>query len=245
MSNDRPLILISPAVTSDPDQLWPRPERIYLNCGYYRAVTAAGGLPLVLPPVGECGAEQAAELCHGLLLSGGGDLMPCWYGQQPHWQLGEVCPERDRLEIALVRAMVARGKPVLGICRGMQVLNVALGGDIHQDIASDARYFVQHRQRAKGHVGTHDLQIAAGSVLFRLSGEERQVVNSFHHQAVDRLAAGLRPVAWSADGLVEAVEDEQRLLLAVQWHPERMAEHHILSQRLFVWLCEQARAAGG
>ncbi len=211
---------------------------------YIRAVLAAGGAPVVLPPAGEEVAEAALAALHGLLLTGGPDIDPARYGETAvHPAVYGVNPERDAAEIALVHGALARDLPVLGICRGLQVLNVALGGTLYQDVPDLHPAHVQHRQEAAPSEPHHDIRLAPGSCLAAVHGAERVAANSFHHQAVREVAPGLRPVAWSPEGLVEGLESPaHRFVVGVQWHPEVMFEAYAEHRRPFDALVEQAAA---
>ncbi|NLN16152.1 MAG: gamma-glutamyl-gamma-aminobutyrate hydrolase family protein, partial [Firmicutes bacterium] len=155
----------------------------------------------------------------GLIIPGGGDLDPVYYGQDPQRDLGVVEPDRDRLEMGLLKGAIARGIPILGICRGCQLLSVAAGGDLIQDLGEG---YHQHRQKAPLSHPSHQINIKAGSLLERLLGPGPLRVNSYHHQGIGRVGS-LRPVAWSNDGLIEAIEGEG-FILGVQWHPEWLVE---------------------
>jgi putative glutamine amidotransferase len=194
---------------------------------YVEGVAGAGGAPVVLPPVGE---ESAAEaLIHsldGLLLSGGSDLDPSYYGEKPVSELGVTLPERDAFEMALVGLALRRGMPVFGICRGMQVLNVALGGTLYQDLPSQWEQDpLKHRQDTPKWQPTHEVRVSEGSYIAEVMGRESVKVNSYHHQGIRDLAEGLVVTGRSLDGVIEAVEAEdlsERWLLGVQWHAEAM-----------------------
>jgi putative glutamine amidotransferase len=194
---------------------------------YVEGVAGAGGAPVVLPPVGE---ESAAEaLIHsldGLLLSGGSDLNPSYYGEKPVSELGVTLPERDAFEMALVGLALRRGMPVFGICRGMQVLNVALGGTLYQDLPSQWEQDpLKHRQDTPKWQPTHEVRVSEGSYIAEVMGRESVKVNSYHHQGIRDLAEGLVVTGRSSDGVIEAVEAEdlsERWLLGVQWHAEAM-----------------------
>lgn len=177
---------------------------------YIRAVRALGGLPVP-------GYAPAPDpTCDGLLLCGGGDIEPSRYGQD---MAGSFPPDlpRDEAEFALIAAFRAAGKPIFGICRGMQILNVAFGGDMIQHLPAGCRPFHCGREDR-----VHAVRAAEGSLLFHLYGK-LFAVNSFHHQAVDRLGEGLIPTAWSESGVVEALEHTSLPILGVQYHPERMS----------------------
>jgi putative glutamine amidotransferase len=194
-----------------------------LGITYVRAIEAAGGIPVVMPPLALADVAPLVDRLDGMLLSGGPDLAPDAYDAQPHRELGPVEPTLDAFEYGVIRAALHRGLPILGICRGAQALNVACGGTLHQhlpDVVGDA---VAHRQSEDGRHPTHAIQTVRGTRLAGLLGVTRLAVNSFHHQAVDRLGAGLRACAHSTDGTVEAIEDPSRpFVLAVQWHAETL-----------------------
>jgi putative glutamine amidotransferase len=196
----------------------PRLPEMALGMTYLRAIERAGGLPVVLPPVDLDAVEELLDRLDGICLSGGPDLDPVNYGaRERHAELGETEPTIDAFELALARAAEARGLPVLGVCRGAQALNVARGGTLHQHIDG-------HRQSELATVPTQQLAVEPRSRLASLTGAQ-VAVNSFHHQAVDVLGAGLRVVARAADGTVEAIEDRTRtLVLGVQWHAETLIE---------------------
>jgi putative glutamine amidotransferase len=202
------------------------PPRSELTLGerYLEAVRAAGGLPVILAPVRTGTVDSLLERLDALCLSGGPDLDPAHYGAAEHPQLGPAEPELDRFELALARRAVASGVPVLAICRGMQVLNVARGGTLHQhlpDLGGD----VEHRQGAPGREATHEVTLAAGSRVAELAKGLRLLVNSFHHQAIDLVARGLRVVGRAGDGTIEAVEGGgSGFVVGVQWHAELLVE---------------------
>jgi gamma-glutamyl-gamma-aminobutyrate hydrolase PuuD len=208
---------------------------------YVWSVTRAGGAPVLLPnTASESPIAAAVEAAGGLVLSGGGDVEPSLYGQQACAATCGVDPSRDATEALAIELARKRGLPILAICRGIQVLNVALGGTLIQDIptqhaAPEGCDLVVHSGR------DHEVRIAPGSLLDRLWGRETATVNSTHHQAISRLAEGLRPTAWAPDGIIEAAElagvDN---VLAVQFHPEKYADREQDMLRLFGWLVEKA-----
>jgi putative glutamine amidotransferase len=199
-----------------------------LGMTYLKAIEAAGGMPVVLPPLGD--AEAFLDRLDGVVLSGGPDLDPGAYGAADrHAELGPTEPDLDAFELALARAADERGVPILGICRGAQALNVARGGTLHQHVPA-------HRQTEPATATTHTVHVEEGSRLATLVGVRPLRVNSFHHQAVDVLGHGLRAVARAADGTVEAVEAPgPRLVLGVQWHAEGLVHqprHRVLFEAI-------------
>ena len=217
--------------------------------GYYKSVVAAGGVPVIIPPVSDPGVILNT-LCRldGLILSGGGDHNPLWVGEQPSPKLGDVCGERDLPELLITQLAYNRQLPILGICRGIQTLAVALGGHVAQDIGDIQE--VKHSQSADRTTPTHTVTIEQDSTLYRLYQESslpssfegtggKLFVNSFHHQAVSDAGPKFRVVARATDGIIEAIESaEHKSILGVQWHPECLAD----GLPLFRWLVGEARS---
>ena len=236
----RPLIGLTTSVTFGAS-----PERAYVNTAYVRAVQRAGGVPVLLPPqLDESGRAELWTRLDALVLSGGGDIDPARFGEPPHVKVYEVSVERDALELGLTRRALDDGVPLLAICRGIQVLNVALGGTLYQDIPSDPGSPIDHSQKAPRHEPTHRVKVMGeGTRLGAVVGAVELEVNSFHHQAIKRLGAGLRDVAWAEDGIIEGVEmgGEHPFVLGVQWHPEDLVEHDAAARALFTAVVEAAR----
>lgn len=206
---------------------------------YVEAVERAGGVPLLLPPVPQHAARYL-ELVDGLVLAGGGDLDPDTYGGARHATIYNLDTRRDALELALARRIVELGVPLLAVCRGLQVLNVALGGTLIEHLPDAVGDSVAHRAPPRDPV-PHPVRIAPGSLLARTAGATEMAPLSWHHQAVRELAPGLRAVAHAPDGTVEAVEAPRHpWLLAVQWHPELTAASDPAQQRLFDALVAKA-----
>lgn len=189
------------------------------------SITAAGGIPFVLPNLVEEGQiTQITEQIDGLLVTGGGDIDPTLFAEEPHRNLGTINPERDIFEVSLIKKMMAAGKPVLGICRGCQILNIAAGGDMYQDIyTQNDKELFQHSQRAPRWYASHYVKVEAGSLLANVVGHTEFKVNSFHHQTVREMAPGFTITARANDGVIEAFESKQHpFVMGVQWHPECM-----------------------
>jgi putative glutamine amidotransferase len=201
----------------------PPSHEMALGLKYLKALEAAGAIPIVTPPLDPELALSLLDRVDGVCLSGGPDLEPSAYGSDPHPATGPVESELDDFELALTRAADARGLPILAICRGMQLLNVARGGSLHQHLPELVSGEIDHRQTAPGIQPTHDVQLHRHSRVADVLRIDRAEVNSFHHQAVDRLGHGLVVAGWAADGTVEAIEATDReFVLGVQWHAESL-----------------------
>jgi len=223
------------------------PERAYTNAAYIRALQEAGAVPVLLPPQLAGAARDALwSRLDALMLTGGGDVDPARYGQPPHPTVYEVSAARDDLEIDLTGRALAEGVPLLAICRGIQVLNVALGGTLVQDIASTTGSLIQHSQKDKRHVPTHAVKIEPGSDLAAILGCPALEVNSLHHQSIDRPGQGLRIVAHAPDGVAEGAEvPAHPFAVGVQWHPEELVGHDATARHLFDALVDAARCHTG
>lgn len=227
---ERPLIGVTTSEIRRKDAVKRTPQgepaqvELALGVEYVRAIEAAGGLPVVLPAIDEENAEPLIDQLSGLCLSGGPDLGPDLYGARPHPALGPTEPYVDRFELAAAGRAWERGLPLLAICRGTQALNVARGGTLVQHLPEAAGAYLRHRQSEPADLTTHAVRIQRGTALAGLIGEEELEVNSFHHQAIDRLGEGLRVAARAPDGVVEGVDAPGRpFMVGVQWHAECLA----------------------
>ncbi|MBQ8155414.1 MAG: membrane dipeptidase [Prevotella sp.] len=209
-----------------------------LSHGYFQSVVAAGGVPMIIPPVEDANTlVNTLDRIDALILSGGGDINPLFGGDEPSPRLRGINQKRDLPELMITRLAYNRQIPILGICRGIQALAVALGGKVAQDISIQAN--VKHSQDADRAEQTHSIKIAEDSILHSLYGEEKIYVNSFHHQAVKDTGDKFRVVAKSSDGIIEAMESsEYKSIIGVQWHPECLED----GMPLFRWLVEEAKA---
>jgi putative glutamine amidotransferase len=225
-------------------------RRYALSNTYVNAVRAAGGIPVVLPP-GEDDLQAVLDTVDGLIFSGGSDLDPVLYGDMDvHETTYGIDPERDTFELALLNLAFAQDKPFLGICRGIQTMNVALGGTLIQDVPSAVGTAVEHRQQTLGKTITetgHTATIADASILAGIMGGTDVEVNSYHHQAVGVPATGVEVIATSADDVIEAIVAPARhFALGVQWHPEMLAAsraEHLALFRALVAACQPAAVA--
>ena len=237
----RPLIALTGVPIVAGGVLGWRQGAVACTTAYLEALQRAGADPVIVPPVALDEAEAGVRLGRfdGLLLVGGGDIDPACYGQEPRPEVDHISAARDEFEIPLVRSAIDRGLPTLCICRGVQVLNVALGGTLHQHI-SDREDLVDHRN-ADGSDGVlHEVRVQPGSRVMKAMGAEQARTFSHHHQALDELGAGLVPVGWAEDGLVEAVELDEGWILGLQWHAEATAAADPTQQAVFDALVREA-----
>lgn len=243
-----PLIGVTMSITPDGDRE-ETPPQAWLNNAYLRAVQEAGGVPVLLPSrLDDRSLDALWSRLDGLLLTGGGDVDPARFtAEARHPTVDLVSESRDRLEIEVTERAVHDRRPLLAICRGIQVLNVALGGSLHQDIAAETGSTIAHSQTAPRHQATHAVKVMGeGTRLGETLGRSEVDVNSMHHQAIKRLGRGLRDVAWAPDGIVEGIElapDTPGFVLGVQWHPEELVAHDPAARNLFRALVTSAEAA--
>jgi putative glutamine amidotransferase len=212
---------------------WTEPAA-FIPLAYVRAVERAGGRPLLVPPVEE-GVDETLDVLDGIIFSGGGDLDPETYGAEAHPETNQVSPERDDAELALLQAALGRDMPVLAVCRGSQVLNVARGGDLVQHLPEIVGHDRHRHEEAV--MADHEVRVGSDSRLGSILGD-RAPVKSSHHQGFGRIGEGLHESAWAEDGTIEAVEDpSHRFALGVLWHPEEGDDYS-----LFAALVEEAAA---
>jgi putative glutamine amidotransferase len=200
----------------------PTPHEYALAISYVRAIELAGGLPVIMPPLGEVELEPLLDRIDGLCLPGGPDLDPATYGAEPHPRLGPIDSDIDRFELHVTRCVDELELPILAVCRGAQALNVARGGTLIQHLP-DLDGNVVHRQQAPGIETSHSVSVEPASLLSDVLGATELEVNSFHHQGIERLGRGLRASAHAPDGTIEGLEAEDReFCLGVQWHAETL-----------------------
>jgi putative glutamine amidotransferase len=213
-----------------------------MNMNYIHSLVRAGGAPVVLPCVADREAVRASvEAADGILLTGGGDIVSLAYGEEPHPKSSYQDPARDEMEFEVVRLALEAGKPILGICRGIQVLNVAMGGSLIQDVPSQVPDVLQHYSLALDTVLVHTIDIEPGSLLARVLGSTSMAVNSFHHQAAKRVGEGLRVNSLARDGVIEGLEAvDGRPILGVQFHPEECTAAYPQFRPLFDWIVREA-----
>ena len=218
----------------------------FLRARYIRAVEELGGIPLILPVVAEPSARRRLlDRVDGLLITGSGpDLPPHLYGERQHYKFPLVSERRADFELELVHQARKRDLPLLGICGGMQTVNVACGGSLYQDIPAQVPGALDHRQKSKAVQVAHSVTVAPTSLLNKVVIQSKLMVNSSHHQSVKTVAPSLKASAVAPDGIIEAIESPpHRFLLAIQWHPEFLFERHAAHRRLFEALLRAASRA--
>ena len=217
-------------------------KRLSIPQDYIFAVLDAGGTPVVIPPMeDEAQLRDALDRCDGLLLSGGDDVCPTLYGEEILPICGDLTHERDHSEPILIRHAIEHGLPILGICRGMQILNATLGGTLYQDLAEQYGKAILHPRHDIPGGDAHSMRYVSGTMLHEIMGLDESTVNSRHHQAVKKLAPGMKANAIAPDGLIEGMEAEDgRPILAVQWHPETIQRRLPEQLNIFKWLVREA-----
>jgi len=219
-----------------------------MNQRYYLVAAAVGGVPWMIPLIEDLATlREIYDRLDGVLLAGGVDMNPATYGETRTPLCGAIDPARDQVELQLTRWAVAEGKPILGICRGLQVINVAMGGSLFQDVAAECDDAIKHDYFPtagwqRDHLA-HDVTLTQDARLEQALGARRIAVNSMHHQGIDRLGEGLRVAAIAPDGLIEGIESPHHpYLVAVQWHPESMAtDHSFRILKPFIEVCSNSR----
>lgn len=197
------------------------------------SIERAGGLPVILPLSKPIEAERYVDMIDALVLTGGSDVDPLLYHEEPSLKIGKIDPDRDTFEIALIEEAWRQKKPIFAICRGLQLLNVAFGGSLYQDLSDYPNLEVNHVQPTYWDYPTHSIEIQEDSWISRSLGS-KAVINSYHHQAIKGLADEFEAVAWSEDRIIEAIEskDKKQKVMAIQWHPEVLAEKYADSQQV-------------
>ena len=214
---------------------------------YVDAVLRSGATPLILPRFFDAAAiEAAVGAADGVLLTGGGDILALNYGEESHPASRYQDSVRDQMELEVLRRATGRGLPILGVCRGIQILNVSCGGTLFQDIPSQVSGSFQHYTHSVSPIAGQTVDVEPGTLLARLWGEGAATINSYHHQAIKKLGEGLRVNCRARDGVIEGAEaDDGRPILAVQFHPEELAGADARHQGLFDWLSQEASTRGG
>lgn len=212
-----------------------------LSNDYVQAVIQAGGIPVILPIGLDNDVEQIVDKIDGLVVTGGGDIDPTLFGEEPHPKLGTISPGRDSFEIAIIQKVLEADKPILAICRGIQILNIAVGGDMYQDIYTQIdNQLLQHSQKATRYHLAHFVKTTENSLLAEIIGEEQFKVNTYHHQAVRNVPEPFIVSGIASDGVIEAIESTaHKFVVGVQWHPEALAVNgNEPAKRIFTRLVE-------
>ncbi|WP_300368750.1 gamma-glutamyl-gamma-aminobutyrate hydrolase family protein [Brachyspira sp.] len=207
----------------------------FVNKSYIDSVSRADGIPFIMPIVeDEKIIKGMIENIDGIIMTGGVDVHPFRFNEEPMGKIGTISAERDEFDFKIIKYAVEMNKPIFGICRGIQVINVHFGGTLIQDIPTQRNTNILHDQTAELHVATHKIQVVKDSIIYDMLGENSEV-NSFHHQAIDKLAKDFKVTASAKDGIVEAIEYKKKdsFILGVQWHPELMSAKNIKMQNIF------------
>ncbi|NLY73552.1 MAG: gamma-glutamyl-gamma-aminobutyrate hydrolase family protein [Tissierellia bacterium] len=213
----------------------------FLDYAYVKAVVDAGGTPVMIPNIGEEYASEYIKKIDGLILSGGSDVTPFYYGEDPHKISGPFCRPRDVMERAIYLEARKAGIPILGICRGMQVIASFEGGSLIQDIPSQYETDLLHVLSGPPYAVEHLAKPVPGTLIAELLGEEEIIINSIHHQAVKKIPEGFTASMHARDGMIEAMENVSAKVLALQYHPERLQAEYKEFRKLFRWIVEEAR----
>ncbi|MEI0524818.1 gamma-glutamyl-gamma-aminobutyrate hydrolase family protein [Brachyspira murdochii] len=240
----KPIIGISGSILSnDNDGVFSGYERAYVNDDYVLSVSKAGGIPYIVPMI-DNDEDIKEQVLHvdGVLLSGGYDVDPIYWGEEIHSKLGRIFPRRDNHELKIVKYALEMKKPILGICRGCQIINVAFGGSLYQDLSLIDNCYIKHSQSAKPYEATHSMTTKEGSIIREIVGESVRV-NSFHHLAIKDLGKGLIATGYSKDGIVESIEymEDGNFVFGVQFHPEMMHAHYDFALDIFKKLVSKCK----
>ena len=240
---NKPIIGISTSVLIDKGGGFPGYERIYVNKDYVSSVISAGAVPLMIPmDATEENLRQTLELVDGMIFSGGHDIAPIRYGEEPHQKLQEICPGRDDFDFLLYRLAKERFLPILGICRGFQLMNVSEGGKLYQDLSLKNTESLKHSQGHGPSIPTHTVKVEPGSKFYEILGKEEIRVNSFHHQAVKTVSEKVAISGKALDDVVEAIELKNYPFgVGVQFHPEMLQAKEEDMKKIFAALVAAAK----
>lgn len=240
---NKPIIGISTSVLVDEGGGFPGYERIYVNKDYVSSVISAGAVPLMIPmDATEENLRQTLELVDGMIFSGGHDIAPIRYGEEPHQKLQEICPERDDFDFLLYRLAKEHSLPILGICRGFQLMNVSEGGKLYQDLSLKNTESLKHSQGHGPSIPTHTVKVEPGSKFYKILGKGEIRVNSFHHQAVKSTSENVAISGKALDNVVEAIELKNYPFgLGVQFHPEMLQAKEEDMKKIFAALVSAAK----
>lgn len=238
----KPLI----GITCDYDEINGQPS-FFLKKNYVSAVEDAGGIPILLCPVeSKAAISRFINLIDGLLISGGGfDIDPRFYGERPHPELGKTIPERTEFEFGLLKSAVKKKMPVLGICGGHQLINVYFGGALYQDVKSQHKGAMNHKQSIPSDKPYHDIKIYPSTKLSKIIGADSIMVNSTHHQSIKKAADKFKVSAVAEDGIIEAIEyDSKAFIIGIQWHPENLYRNEPRFKKIFIEFIRESKRFG-
>ena len=232
----KPIIGISGSILAiENDGAFSGYERAYVNDDYVLSVTKSGGIPFIIPIIdNDDDIKTQISYVDGVILSGGYDIDPIYWGEEISSKLERIFPRRDSNELKIIKYALEMKKPILGICRGLQIINVAFGGSLYQDLSFIKDCYIKHSQSAKPYEPTHNITTKDGSIIREIVGDSLRV-NSFHHLAIKDLGKGLIATSYSADGVVESVEytENGNFVLGVQFHPEMMHSYYDFALNIF------------
>lgn len=242
----KPVIGISSSVMVDNGGMFPGYERAYVNKDYVDAVVNNGGVPFIIPLTGDKEVIKAQiEMVDALILSGGHDVYPLNYNEEPKQRIGQVFPERDYYDFELLKNAKKKGIPILGVCRGLQIMNVYEGGSLYQDLSYIDGEVLKHSQNDRTILKTHTVELSKKSKLYKIFKLEKFLINSFHHQAINRVGKNFEVVARAKDGVIEAIEyKDYPFYVGVQWHPEMLAKTDDLMKKLFKEFINMSKKVG-
>lgn len=240
----KPVIGISGSIIIDDGGMFPGYHRSYVNDDYIDSVVKNGGVPYIIPfNEDDDVIKEQLEHVQGLILSGGHDVDPSFYGEEPMQKIGTTWPQRDHFDMRLLKLAEEKGIPVLGICRGMQIINVFHGGTLYQDLSYREVETLKHNQGRTPDQPTHSVLLDEDSKIAKILGEIKFRVNSFHHQIIRDVAPEFNVSGKSPDGVVEAIESSNKNVIAVQWHPEMLHNNKSVAfmNNLFKWVIDNAK----
>lgn len=222
----KPIIGILSNVTMPDDNDGSAVEKTFVNSSYINAIIRSGGVPIIIPVnTDENNIKEQVKLCDGILITGGIDINPLLYKEEPSKEMGSFNPDIDEFDMIAINLAMKNETPILGICRGIQVINVALGGTLYQDLSLKEGCYIKHMQESKKYVGTHSIKIVENSILHDILGTDT-IVNSYHHQCIKEVGKNLEPIAYSKDGIIEAIQmKDKKFVVGVEWHPELMIDY--------------------
>lgn len=243
INNNYPIIGISGSIIIDQGGMFPGYERAYVNNDYVQTVANCNAIPYILPIIqNEKLITKQLENVDGLILSGGHDTNPLIYGEELHKTCGDILPKRDLYDIKLFKIAKKLQIPILGICRGAQIINICEGGSLYQDLSLKNNSYIKHNQQHLSNVPSHTINIYKNTKLYNIFEKEEIMVNSFHHQALKKVAPNYKISAIAKDGVIEAIEKEgDCFIVGVQFHPEMLFKDFDIIKKLFIYFINESK----